>query len=325
MGFDLITSSVRLSVFFRFRVVFFGGDGVTSLTSSGFFRWRRELARVGWTITAGATSSPFFLLRPARAVFGRTSSSTGIGGGGSSCGIGSGSSWMIFFFRPRNGVACTVLIISVVISLVFSMITWTLFSMISCFVWIRRFEVRRISSVTTVSSSACCSLIGEGFFFWRVTDSARGGRGGRLAPLRARLARCGTMADGGIAGRSAEFTANAGAIDGVATKRTYNSAVSLRNNSLVRFTGIGMIGLVWWTGVLLRTGANCERRALFIGDSWRSCASCVNDGFARTTSTLLEENNHRWEVLGWTRATYGDGDELLFSKTCRRKRRSSNG
>lgn len=291
---DPVTSSVGLSVFFRFRVAFFGGDGVTCRTSSGFFRLRRELARIGWLVATGAATSPFFLPRPTRAAFGRTSSSVagGGGGGGSSWGIVSGSSWTIFFFRPRKGVACTDLIISVVISLLCSMITRTLSSMISCFVWIRRFDVRRISSLTTVASSAGCSRIGEGFFFWRVTDSPRGRRGGRFAPARGRLARCGTIADGGATDRSVEFMVNAGVTDGVA---------------MVRSTGIGMIGLVWWTGVLLRTGANWDRRALFTGDRWASCASWMRDGLARTTST------------------FGDGDEVLFSKTCRRKRGSSNG
>ena len=39
----LITSFGGLSVFFRFRIVFFGGDGVTYLTSLGFFQCRRYL------------------------------------------------------------------------------------------------------------------------------------------------------------------------------------------------------------------------------------------------------------------------------------------
>ena len=249
--------------------------------SGSFLRWRRSYlcyflgllsitqrtSAHRLTCTTGAATSSFFLPRPIRAVFGRTSSSTAGGGrgGGSSWGIGSASSWTIFFFRPRNGVACTGLIISVVISLLCSMITRTLSSMISWFVWIRRFDVRRISSLTTVASSTGCSRMGDGFFFWRVADSPRGRRGGRFAPARGRLARCGTMAEGGAADRLVEFMVNVGATDGVA---------------IVRSTGIGMIGLVWWTGVLLRTGANWDRRALFTGDRWASCASWMRDGFA---------------------------------------------
>jgi len=77
------------------------------------------------------------------------------------------------------------------------------------FFLIRRFD--EMSTSCSIRTSSVCSAIGDESFF--EFDSLRGIRGGRPT-----LARCGTIADGGTAGRSADVIVKTGATDGVATR-----------------------------------------------------------------------------------------------------------
>ncbi len=63
-----------------------------------------------------------------------------------------------------------------------------------------------------------------------------------------------------------------------------------------RSTGIGVIEFSWCTGVLLRTGANWDRRVLFTGDKCWSLVSMIIDDLARRISTFLLKKINKWRI-----------------------------